>query len=151
MGRKPRRADGGLREGHSLLSRSTGTASSVSGSGGSRRQRPGRVGLVGATKLTCAPFNVSGISLDSTEEDILLYCHDKGVTVTGVYMLLTRVWGTRSAKLFAVAADGDTIISECFWPTHVMCRPWLPKPPRRAPAEDSSPHDQGAGGTFAQV
>ena len=48
-----------------------------------RQVRNDGVGLVGATKLSCAPFHVRGISLQSTEEDILLHCRAKGITVTG--------------------------------------------------------------------
>ena len=57
--------------------------------------------LRGATRREIKPFHLSGISIASTADDVIDYCHRRNITVTGCFILRPRVWhGTRTAKLF---------------------------------------------------
>ena len=106
--------DGHVENSSRLEPRKAQSHAGTSSSSRHRQVRNDGVGLVGATKLSCALFHVRGISLQSTEEDILLHCRAKGITVTGAYMLRTKIWGAQSAKLFVAAADREAVLAEHF-------------------------------------
>ena len=87
-------------------------------------------GLTGAKRAVCKAYHLSNVSPDSSDEDMVAYCRSRGVTVTGCYLIRTRVWGTRSMKVFAESTAETTILHEQFWPEHVCCRLWTTLPPR---------------------
>ncbi len=88
--------------------------------------------LKGASKVTCKPFHVAGISPESSVEDVRTYCRLKNVLITGCYPIRTWTWGTQSMKLFIDVAAADVIMDDDFWPDLVRCRPWMKEPPSRA-------------------
>ena len=99
-------------------------------SGGQRRRVvPAKSGLRGAQRVWCLPYYLSGISPDSTVDDIIDYCRRKSVTVTGVYLLRSKAWGTVSAKAFINKLDGEKVLSDGFWPPFMKCRLWRKEPP----------------------
>ena len=85
--------------------------------------------LKGSTKVSCKPFHLAGISLDSGPEDVLAYCRKKNIVVTGCYPIPTRVWGTKSMKVFLDSSAETHVLSPTFWPEHVRCRIWSKEPP----------------------
>ena len=93
--------------------------------------------LVGAARAKCQTLYLGGISLESTQQDILQYCSDRKVVVTDVYMIRTHVWGTQSAKLFVTEQSVDKVLSETFWPSQIRCRSWKASPPGGAKASTS--------------
>ena len=86
-------------------------------------------GLTGAARTKYSAFHLGGISLLSQADDILRYCQDRKVLVTGVYWLRTRVWGTQSAKLYLSVDAAERVLSEHFWPQKIRCRAWRSSPP----------------------
>ena len=89
----------------------------------------GNATLRGAQRVSASPFHLAGISLESTAEDIVSYCRTRNVSVTGCYLVRSRVWGTQSAKLFAATSSADKILDSNFWPEHMRCRKWDNYPP----------------------
>ena len=81
-------------------------------------------GLKGAQRIHCAPFHLSGISLDSDERDIVCFCRSKNVVVTGCYLLHSCVWSMQSAKIFVDLTSKSTVLGEDFWPAYLKCREW---------------------------
>ena len=85
--------------------------------------------LRGSKRVRTKCYFVSGVSPDSTEEQIRSYCNKRFVQTTGCYLLRSRNWGTQSAKLFVAADCSDTVEQTDFWPEFIHCRPWIRDPP----------------------
>ena len=90
--------------------------------------------------MVCKPFHLSGISLESSVENInvLTYCRLKKVTLTSWFPIRTRRRGTQSMKLFAEAVAGNVLLGDGFWPDFVRCRSWLKDPPSLHRANSST-------------
>ena len=99
-------------------------------SGAVRRSDQGP-SLKGAVRIHCLPFHLSGISLDSGADDVISHCLDRNVSITGCYLIRSRVWGTQSAKIFVDKNCKERVLEEGFWPDHPRCRVWEPDPPTR--------------------
>lgn len=82
--------------------------------------------LTGAAPRKRAVFFVGGISLDSTSADLIEYCRRRGVQVSSCRMFPSKRFGTQAARLSVAAADADRqgLLSDDFWPEHVVIRPW---------------------------
>ena len=87
--------------------------------------------LSGAQRVSCKPFHLSGLSMDTTTDDVLAYVKLKGVTITGCYAISTKVWGTASMKVFIAKSAEPTVLDSNFWPEFVKCREWMKTPPFR--------------------
>ena len=70
----------------------------------------------GSRRVSTKPFHVSGIALDCRLEDVVRFCTDCRVIVTGCYFIRTRVWGTQSAKLFVAESSASAVLRDGFWP-----------------------------------
>ena len=77
---------------------------------------------------------VSGISPDNTADEVIKYCRERSVQVTGCYLLRSKIWGTQSAKLFVSTDHVEEVRDRAseFWPEHITCRSWEQDPPKRA-------------------
>ena len=89
-----------------------------------------RTNLHGSRRVSTKPFHVSGIALDCWLEDVVRFCTDCRVIVTGGYFIRTRVWGTQSAKLFVAESSAFAVLRGGFWPEMIRCRSWEATPPR---------------------
>ena len=99
----------------------------------SARQRT-NLDLRGAKRVDCHPFHLSGLSPDNDITDVLEYCRKRGIFVAGGRLIHTRVWGTKSAKIFIDCTSKEQVLAANFWPELVKCRAWLKQPPARANA-----------------
>ena len=99
----------------------------------SRNTRPTSSGVLhgaGSEKTAIQPCHLSGISIDYSEDDVILYCRGKGIIATRCFLLPTRVWhGKCTAKLFAATSAKDKLLKNTLWPDHVACRFWESSPP----------------------
>ena len=92
----------------------------------------GRLGLKGAEKISCKPYHLAGISLDSSAADVASYCEARHVRITGCYLIRSRVWGTVSAKIFVDCGAWSKVLDSGFWPEFIRCRQWKSTPPKGA-------------------
>lgn len=88
--------------------------------------------LKGSTRVSCKPFHLAGISLESRPEDVVAFCRQRNIVVTGCYCIPTRVWGTQSMKLFLDESAERKVLDSNFWPEFVKCRVWTKEPPARS-------------------
>ncbi len=87
--------------------------------------------LCGAQRVSTKPFHLAGISLECTVSDVVSYCRQRRVVITGCYMIRTRMWGTQSAKIFVSDNCSASIMKVGSWPEFVRCRLWECDPPKR--------------------
>ena len=88
----------------------------------SRQRKPGN--LLGAKCVKRTPCHLRGVSLESTAEQIVAYCRERKVLVTGCHFIRTRVWGTQSAKIFVGSDCLESVTASSFWPEFIKCRKW---------------------------
>ena len=86
-------------------------------------------GLYGSARVSSKPLHLSHLGPDCNVADVVRYCREKRVIVTGCYFIRTRIWGTQSAKVFVDDASLEAVLSEDFWPNLVECRRWTATPP----------------------
>ena len=120
-------ADGFTRVVRRKRSRGTGGRVPVSSQ---QASRSASTGLRGAERVRCKAFHLARVSLESTPQDVIAFCRKARVTVTGCYILRSRVWGTQSFKVYIDEACEQQVLGETFWPAHLRCRLWEREPPR---------------------
>ena len=120
-------ADGFTRVVRRKRSRGTGGRVPVSSQ---QASRSASTGLRGAERVRCKAFHLARVSLESTPQDVIAFCRKARVTVTGCYILPSRVWGTQSFKVYIDEACEQQVLGETFWPAHLRCRLWEREPPR---------------------
>ena len=109
-----------------------------SGRSATSARRAAPVGLKGAQRARCMPFHLSGMCLESCEDDVFDFCSRKGVLITGCYLLRSRVWGTKSAKIYVDINAKETVLSDSFWPDILKCRVWEASAPSSGKANSPS-------------
>ena len=94
---------------------------------------PQHAPLQGARRVRTECLFVSGISPDNTADEVIQYCRERSVQVTGCYLLRSKIWGTQSAKLFVSTDHVEEVRDRAseFWPEHITCRSWERDPPKR--------------------
>ena len=95
---------------------------------------PQHAPLQGARRVRTQCLFVSGISPDNTADEVIKYCRERSVQVTGCYLLRSKIWGTQLAKLFVSTDHVEEVRDRAsdFWPEHITCRSWERDPPKRA-------------------
>ena len=89
------------------------------------RQRQTPVHLKGGKKIARKVVFVGGISINCCAEDLLAYCRQKQVEVTGCRMYSSKkVYGTMWARLTVVDKDESKVLEPDFWPQDVSARRW---------------------------
>ena len=104
---------------------------------GSRPATSGSSGLYGSRRVSSKPLHLSYLGPDCNPADVIRYCKERRVTVTGCYFIRTRIWGTQSAKVYVDDSSLETVLRDSFWPTLVECRRWETTPPANKRFESS--------------
>ena len=88
--------------------------------------------LQGTKPAPAKPFHLAGISMECDVRDVVRYCQNRNVLVTGCFLLPSRVSHvSKSAKIFVSSKYEEAILEEGFWPEFMKCRTWEASPPRR--------------------
>ena len=97
----------------------------------------GSSGLHGSRRVSSKPLHLSHLGPDCNPADVIRYCKERRVTVTGCYFIRTRIWGTQSAKVYVDDSSLETVLHQRFWPNLVECRRWETTPPANKRLESS--------------
>ena len=99
--------------------------------------RPATCGSSGPRRVSSKPLHLSHLGPDCNPADVICFCKERRVTVTGCFFIRTRIWGTQSAKAYVDDSSLETVLRESFWPNLVECRRWETTPPANKRFESS--------------
>lgn len=89
------------------------------------REAGAKTGLQSAKRVRRSVFYVGGMDLQSTAEDVVNHCEEKGVSVTACRVFPSkRNFGTLAARLTIAEEGSATAQGDTFWPAGVSVRPW---------------------------